>query len=153
MQKHRSRQLIQNRVTKVDLRISQRDDIAAHSTFTYVLNESVLHNLRFALIWDSLRPEVDDAHEDQADSQEIKFMSFSKIKPIATNFAFLIKIGSRLVQLYDITSKLVSVSDGVDCDSDSKSECGILDKNTDLVTENSQIILIPRNDVKKRLQK
>ena len=45
-----------NTVVPVDLRISARMDQKVHSPFTFVINQSILHNLQYALVWDSLRP-------------------------------------------------------------------------------------------------
>jgi len=61
-----------------------------HSKFNYVLTEPIIHNLRYALIWDSLRPELHDDDADDADEPDSAFLSFRKVKSIASNFVFLI---------------------------------------------------------------
>ena len=66
-----------NKVIPVDLRISARNDAPVHSKFNYVVTESIIHNLRYALIWDSLRPELhDDDQADDADEPDSAFLSF-----------------------------------------------------------------------------
>lgn len=62
----------------VDLRIGDRNDQPAHAPFTYVLSETVLHNLRYALIWDSLRPEEEESSNQE--NMKTEWLSFSKVR-------------------------------------------------------------------------
>ena len=78
----------------MDLRISDRNDAPVHSKFNYVLTEPLIHNLRYALIWDSLRPELHDDHADDANEPDLAFLSFRKVRSVASNFVLLIKKGN-----------------------------------------------------------
>lgn len=81
---------------EVDLRISSRMDQRVHSTFSYVLNQSILHNLQYALVWDSLRPHASNEGGtiDLSSDADVatEWVSFSKVRKIAKNFSFLLVV-------------------------------------------------------------
>jgi hypothetical protein len=62
-----SQQRERNKVMGIDLRISNRMDQPVHSPFSYVLNKSILQNLQYALVWDSLRPSHDNSESSSAE--------------------------------------------------------------------------------------
>ena len=101
---NRHKKVIRNQVVQIDLRISDRKDEAAHSPFTYVQNESILHNLQYALVWDSLRPGSEDKESTMATSPSSNksleppdtWLSFSKVKKLARNYSFLMVMDTDL---------------------------------------------------------
>jgi hypothetical protein len=113
----------------IDLRISDRKDQPAHYQFHYVRTESILHNLRYALIFDSLRPNTSTS-----DSAS-EWLSFSKAKKLARNYSFLLCLGEsqNLVELQDNTT-------------------GSEDKqNTDLLFDGCSLLLTKKEHVKIRI--
>ena len=109
----------------VDLKIGDRNDQAVHAPFTYVLSENVLHNLRYALIWDSLRPETEEPSNQE--NVKIEWLSFSKVRSLARNYSFLVRLQEE--------QKMVELTD----------------KNQSILQEGSQLVLISKDYVKLRL--
>ena len=88
----------------VDLRIAIRNDENAHAPWNYVRTESLLHNLQYAIMWDSLRPPKEKAGESPPkDSIAHEWVSFSKARRIAKQHSFLMCEGEsqKLIELFD----------------------------------------------------
>ena len=116
--------------------ISDRKDEPVHSPFTYVISETILHNLQYALVWDSLRPsdekESTMATSPNSDSQNkpespVTWLSFSKVKKLARNYSFLI--------IMDTDLKVAELTD----------------ENKHLIVQGTSLILIRKEYVKFKL--
>ena len=77
----------------VDLRISDRNDKQCHQMFYYIVDESVLYNIRYALIFDSLRPGNDDDSVSSRGNSKSEWISYSKAKKVARKYQLLLCIG------------------------------------------------------------
>ena len=94
---------MQNLLLPIDLRISDRNDCPCHQMFYYVTDQSVLYNIRYALIFDSLRPENEDDSIQAVGNSKSEWISFSRAKKIANNYTLLICLGEsqELITLQD----------------------------------------------------
>lgn len=82
-----------------------------------MLNESILHNLQYALVWDSLRPFAGESGTIVFQSgYEVAtvWLSFSKVRKIAANYSFLMvtdpdsQTDKRVVELSNENKHLLS---------------------------------------------
>ena len=112
----------------VDLRISERKDQPAHYQFHYVRTESVLHNLRYALIFDSLRPTT------LTSDSVAEWLSFAKAKKLSRNYSFLLCLGE--------SQNLVELQD---------SSTGSDKQNADLLFDGCSLLLTKKEHVKIRI--
>ena len=111
----------------VDLRISDRNDCQCHQMFYYIVDESVLYNIRYALIFDSLRPANDDESVSSVGNSKSEWMSYSRAKKVARQYQLLLCIGE--------SQELIPLVD---------ESMGAEMSNTNLMFEGCSIILIKK---------